>query len=210
MPHACRTRPTQIFHSRWICPPASHTSAVLQILTLAPWWWWEAQPFDFVARGHHHDHHRHHFELHRSRIFLRPAVPACCPALPVLAGATTALFAYHAGAGPIGAVLVGMIVGVVTLVGGQIAVAVVRSSLIRAAIALFFVVPAAIAGYYAARGLARISVPAEGWRDALALIGAIIVGTAAWTRITPVAPTRGGEVIPPSAQPPPASANRGG
>ena len=131
-------------------------------------------------------------------------------ALPVLAGATAALFAYDTGAGPIGAVLVGMIVGVVTLVGGQIAVAAVRSSLIRAAIALFFVVPAAIAGYYAARGLARISVPAEGWRDALALIGAIIVGTAAWTRITPVAPTRGGEVIPPSAQPPPASANRGG
>jgi len=103
-------------------------------------------------------------------------------ALPVLAGATAALFAYDTGAGPIGAVLVGMIVGVVTLVGGQIAVAAVRSSLIRAAIALLFVVPAAIAGYYVTRGLLDISVPAEGWRDALALIGAIIVGTAAWTR----------------------------
>ena len=131
-------------------------------------------------------------------------------ALPVLAGATAALFAYHTGAGPIGAVLVGMIVGVVTLVGGQIAVAAVRSSLIRAAIALLFVVPAAIAGYYATRGLVHISVPAEGWRDALALIGAIIVGSAAWTRMTPVAPTRGGQVVPPSAQPPPASANRDG
>ena len=108
-----------------------------------------------------------------------------------------------------GAVLVGMIVGVVTLVGGQIAVAAVRSSLIRAAIALLFVVPAAIAGYHATRGLVHISVPAEGWRDALALIGAIIVGTAAWTRMTPIAPTRGGQVVPPSAQPPPASANRG-
>lgn len=103
-----------------------------------------------------------------------------------------------------------MIVGVVTLVGGQIAVAAVPSSLIRAAIALFFVVPAAIAGYYATRGLVHISVPAEGWRDALALIGAIIVGSAAWTRMTPVAPTRGGQVVPPSAQPPPASATRDG
>ena len=131
-------------------------------------------------------------------------------ALPVLAGATAALFAYHTGAGPIGAVLVGMIVGVVTLVGGQIAVAAVRSSLIRAAIALLFVVPAAIAGYYATRGLLHISVPAEGWRDALALIGAIIVGSAAWMRMTPVAPTRGGQVIPSRAQPPPASATRDG
>jgi len=94
-------------------------------------------------------------------------------ALPVLAGATTALLAYDTGAGPIGAVLVGMIVGVVTLVGGQIAVAVAHSSLIRAAIALLFVVPAAIAGYYATRGFLHISMPAEGWRDALALIGAI-------------------------------------
>ena len=131
-------------------------------------------------------------------------------ALPVLAGATTALFAYDTGAGAIGAVLVGMIVGMVTLVGGQIAVAAVHSSLIRAAIALLFVVPAAIAGYNATRGLLHISVLAEGWRDALALIGAIIVGTAAWTRITPVAPTRGGQVVPPSAQAPPASANRNG
>ena len=80
-------------------------------------------------------------------------------ALPVLAGATAALFAYHTGAGPIGAVLVGTIVSVVTLVGGQIAVAVVHSPLIRAAIALLFALPAAIAGYYATRGLLHISVP---------------------------------------------------
>ena len=27
-PPACRTRPAQFFHSRWICPPASHRSAI--------------------------------------------------------------------------------------------------------------------------------------------------------------------------------------
>ena len=70
--------------------------------------------------------------------------------------------------------------------------------------------PPAIAGYYATRGLVHISVPAEGGRNVLALIGAIIVGTVAWMRITPVAPTRGGQAVPPSAQPPPASANRDG
>ena len=67
-------------------------------------------------------------------------------ALPVLAGATAALCAYHTGSGPIGAVVVGTIAGVVTLVGGQIAVAAVRSSLIRVTIALLFAMPAAITG----------------------------------------------------------------
>jgi hypothetical protein len=37
-------------------------------------------------------------------------------------------------------------------------------------------VPAAFAGYHAALGLAQIGVPAEGWRQAFALIGAIVVG----------------------------------
>ena len=132
-------------------------------------------------------------------------------ALPFLAGVTAAVFAYHNGSGPPGAVLVGVIVGVVTLVAGQIAIAAVRSSLIRVAIALLFAVPAAIVGYHATLGLARIGVPAEGWRDALALIGAIIVGSAAWTRMTPVAPAGGGQgVALGPAQLPPASATRDG
>ena len=80
-------------------------------------------------------------------------------ALPFLASATAALCAYHTGSGPIGALVVGAIVGVVTLVGGQIAVAAVRSSLIRGAIALLFAVPAAIAGYHATRGLAHRAYP---------------------------------------------------
>ena len=132
-------------------------------------------------------------------------------ALPFLAGVTAAVFAYHTGSGPLGSVLVDAIVGVVTLVGGQIVVAAVRSSLIRAAIALLFAVPAAIAGYHATRGLAHIGVPADAWREALALIGAIIVGSAAWTRMTPVAPAGGGQgVAPGPAQLPAASATRDG
>jgi hypothetical protein len=129
-------------------------------------------------------------------------------ALPFLAGVTAALCAYHTGSGPIGAVLVGVIVSVVALVGGQIAVAAVRSSLIRAAIALLFAVPAAIAGYHATLGLAHVGVPAEGWQEAFALIGAIIVGGAACARMTLFAPVGGGQgVASGSAQLPLASAN---
>ena len=132
-------------------------------------------------------------------------------ALPFLAGVTAAVFAYHTGSGPPGAVLVGVIVGVVTLVAGQIAITAVRSSLIRAVIALLFAVPAAIAGYHATLGLAHIGVPAELWREALALIGAIIVGGTAWTRMMLLAPPAAGERFPPgSAQLPLASATNDG
>lgn len=94
-----------------------------------------------------------------------------------------------------GAIVAGAIVALVTLVGGQIAVAVVRSSLIRAAIVLLFAVPAAIAAYHATLGLAQIGVPAQGWQEAFALIGATIVGGAAWTRLTPSAPPGGGQAL---------------
>ena len=63
-----------------------------------------------------------------------------------------------------------------------------RSPFIRAGIALLFAVPAAIAGYYAALGVAHICIPAEGWSQAMALIGAIVVAATAWTRMMLSAP----------------------
>src|SRR5262249_41311210 len=47
----------------------------------------------------------------------------------------------------------------ITLIVGQIALMTLRSPLIRAVIALLFAVPAAVAGYYAALGLAHIGPP---------------------------------------------------
>ena len=63
-----------------------------------------------------------------------------------------------------------------------------RPPLIRAVIALLFAVPAAVAGYYAALGLAHIGIPAEGWRQAMALMGAIAVAATAWARMMLSAP----------------------
>lgn len=167
----------------------------------APWWWWEARPFDivtetttmivigivlnFVGLG-----------------FLCWALFALAVyALPFLAGVTAGFAAYHTGAGPIAAILVGLLVGVATLAAGQTIAAVMRSPLIRIPIALLFAVPAAVAGYHATLGLARIGVPAEAWREALALVGAIIVGSTAWARITLSAPPAAGQGVG-SAQPP--------
>jgi hypothetical protein len=54
---------------------------------------------------------------------------------------------------------------------------------IRTAIALAFAVPAAMAGYHAALGLAQLGVPAELWQQAFGVIGAVAVGATAWARL---------------------------
>jgi hypothetical protein len=112
-------------------------------------------------------------------------------ALPFFAGLSAGLAAYHSGSGPIGAIIVGVVTGAVTLLLGQVAFAKVRSPLIRVVVALFFAAPAALAGYHAALGLAFVVIPGEGWRDAIAVVGAIIAAMTAWARIALFAPTDG-------------------
>jgi hypothetical protein len=98
---------------------------------------------------------------------------------------------------------VGGVAGVPTLVAGQLAFALTPSVLFRAAVALLFAVPAAVADYHATLGLAQIAVPSPGWREAFAVIGAILVGGTAWGRMTLfAAPLRTVRPSPPpSAQP---------
>jgi hypothetical protein len=109
-------------------------------------------------------------------------------ALPVFLAFAAGLAAYHSGSGEIGAFLVGLIAGACTLAAGQIAVAAFRSPVIRTAIALVFAVPAAMAGYHAALGLAQLDVPAALWQQAFAVIGAVAVGATAWARLALLIP----------------------
>jgi len=104
-------------------------------------------------------------------------------ALPFFAGVTAGLAAYHSGSGPVAAIIVGAIAGGVVLVLGRIAFTSLRSPLMRAALALIFALPAAVAGYYAARGLAQFVVPAAAWRETIAIAGATIVAATAFTRM---------------------------
>jgi hypothetical protein len=108
-------------------------------------------------------------------------------ALPFFAGLTVSVAAFHGGSGVIGALVVGVLAGGATL--GQIAFATVRTPLTRAAIALLFAVPAAVAGYHATFGLAHIDVPLEGRREAFAIVGAVLVGGTAWARMSPLVPS---------------------
>jgi hypothetical protein len=111
-------------------------------------------------------------------------------ALPFFAGLTAGLAAFHSGSGVIGALVVGALAGGATLAIGQIAFATVRTPLIRAAFALLFTVPAAVAGYHATFGLAHIGVPSEAWRGAFAIVGAVLVGGTAWVRMSLLVPPR--------------------
>ena len=109
-------------------------------------------------------------------------------ALPLFVGIAAAFAAYHHGAGLLGASLVAILCGCTTLAVGQLAFALVASPIIRAAIALVFAVPAAVAGYSAAFGLAHIGITSLSWCTALGVIGAIFTGATAFARMALFAP----------------------
>jgi hypothetical protein len=125
-------------------------------------------------------------------------------ATPFFVGVTATFAAFNYGAGVIGALVVGIIASVVTLVASQAAFAAVKSSAVRAAIALLFAAPAALAGFHATLGLAQIGVSSEIWRDVFAVIGGVIVGCTAFVRLArtadPISHQRSVAFI--SAQPP--------
>ncbi|HEX8418489.1 MAG TPA: hypothetical protein VF638_00590 [Sphingomonas sp.] len=108
-------------------------------------------------------------------------------ALPFFVGVTVGLWAYHTGAGWLGSIVVGIGAAASTLVIGQTLFAVVRSLWLRAAIALVFVVPAAVAGYHATHGIVKLTMPSETWQAIFSVIGAIAVGIAALLRMVGMA-----------------------
>ncbi len=92
--------------------------------------------------------------------------------------------AFHSGAGPVGAFAVGILAGAATLVAGQFAVTLLPSPLLRGGVALLFAAPAAFAGYHASHGIAAMTTPSEAWRQALAVLGSLIVGITAFVRLS--------------------------
>ena len=110
--------------------------------------------------------------------------------------------AFRSGAGLIGALLLGTAGGALTLVLGQVALAVSRSSALRIAIATAFAVPAAVAGYHVVFALSQIGVPSLAWREVFAFLGAVCIGVTSWTRLMIFVETRsigpGGVVENPS------------
>jgi hypothetical protein len=105
-------------------------------------------------------------------------------ALPFFVGMTVGIYSFQAGAGPFGAIVVGFVTGGYTLVLGQYAFSVARSPVVRLLIGLLFAIPAARAGYDVILALSHIGIPSEWWRESFAMLGAIAVGSTAWTRVS--------------------------
>src|SRR5258708_13182044 len=80
-------------------------------------------------------------------------------ALPFFVGATTGVFAYHSGAGPLGAIAVGLLAGGTTLAAAQILFAPVRAPFLRISVALLFPAPPSLPGFFSTHGLAPLPTP---------------------------------------------------
>lgn len=109
-------------------------------------------------------------------------------ALPFFVGVTAGVWAHGTGAGPIGAFMVGIAAAGVTLAAGQFIFTFVRPVWARLAVALLFAAPAAVAGYHATHGLAKLAMPSVGWQVTFSIIGAVAIGITAWVRLLAMAP----------------------
>lgn len=107
-------------------------------------------------------------------------------ALPFAGGLYAGLWAFHTGAGVIGALVVGVMAGIATFMVGQIALACAPWIWLR--IVLLYTVPAIIAGYSATHGFAQMMMPSAAWQLFFSVIGAIAVGITAFVRFTGMAP----------------------
>ena len=110
-------------------------------------------------------------------------------ALPFMLGLAAARFAYHTGAGLIGAGFVGLVAGAVAFGLLVFLFETLRPPILRLAVALIFAVPAAIAGYALIHGITCNAVPSEIWRQIFCVIGGLVVGVSALMRLA--APTAG-------------------
>lgn len=110
-------------------------------------------------------------------------------ALPFFAGVSACLWAYHTGAGWLGAIIVGLVGAALTLGIGQFLLIVVQPLWARMLIALAFVAPAALAGYHATHGIVKHTMPSETWQIVFSIIGAVAVGVTAFMRVAAMAAT---------------------
>jgi hypothetical protein len=111
-------------------------------------------------------------------------------ALPFFVALNVFMMALHGGAGILGAPLVGIAAGGMTLAIGQTAFAMTRSVITRAIVAALFAVPAALAGYQVVFAMSQLGVPSLAWRETFACLGAVFIGGTAWTRLTIFTETR--------------------
>jgi hypothetical protein len=124
-------------------------------------------------------------------------------AFPFFVGMTAGMYTYRMGIGPIGAIVVGFVAGAFGLLAAQLIFSVARSPIVRLVVALLFAAPAAWAGYEVTLNLGHIGITSEWWREAFALVGAVVVGCTAWARVAILATPALGEGVGAGSAPSP-------
>lgn len=110
-------------------------------------------------------------------------------ALPFFIGLNAGTWAYGTGTGWFGGIVVGLLAAGLTLAVGQGLLMLVRPIWARLLIALAFVAPAGMAGFYATLGIVKHMMPSEAWQLIFSVIGAIAVGVTAFLRVAGMAAT---------------------
>ncbi|OJY65251.1 MAG: hypothetical protein BGP16_12560 [Sphingobium sp. 66-54] len=104
-------------------------------------------------------------------------------ALPVATGISLAFWMRDHDYGYVAAIFGGFAAGVVVLVVGQFLFTVIRSPIVRLAIALLFAIPAGIAGYHAVKGVIGLAIDPGMMLSTLSWIGGGIIAVTAWIRL---------------------------
>jgi hypothetical protein len=104
-------------------------------------------------------------------------------ALPFMLGVEVAEWAYASGSGLIGAGLVGLLAGAAVYGLLVVLFIVVRSPILRLAVALIFAAPAAVAGFALLHGIIREALPSEVYQTIFCLIGGGITSLSALMRL---------------------------
>lgn len=109
-------------------------------------------------------------------------------ALPAMAGVSAGHWAITSGAGMVGGVLVGLVVGGLVFGLGQAALATSRSSLLRFLVVGVFAAPAALLGYGMMLEAWQLTMPSNAWQYVFGVITGLATACSAAIRFLDTGP----------------------
>lgn len=104
-------------------------------------------------------------------------------ALPVMVGLSASYWAITAGAGVVGGILVGLVVGGLVFGLGQAALATSRSSLLRLLVVGVFAAPAALVGYGMMLEIWQLVMPSSAWQYVVGVVAGLVSACLAAKRL---------------------------
>jgi hypothetical protein len=105
-------------------------------------------------------------------------------ALPFAIGLASGMYLYETGQGVFLSILAGLFIGGLVAALGEFAFDRIRSVPLKLTIGLIYAIPAGIAGFHAAKGLAELGGAGAVAIIILSWLGALVVGGTAWARVS--------------------------